>query len=91
METAEPGVKWTKPLTVESVVRKLEKGPEITSYVLYTRSQSAMADLSANTTAGAVVSVAKQLAADPRFEVLFESTNGLVLRWLPEKDAAPTG
>lgn len=84
VKTAEPGAKWARPLTVKLVLEKLRKMPNLTTYVLYTRSQSAMADLSANTTVGAVAAVADKLATDRRFEVLYQSTNGLVLRWLPD-------
>lgn len=86
VEHAEPGPPWPEPLTFGKVLRELREeqafGPDDrVVYVVWTRSQSAMAELAANTDQGQVEDVLQQLTDDPRFTTVRRSPRSRILRW----------
>ena len=81
VEDAEPGPRWEEAVTPERVLREIEDseatGP---AYVVYTRAQQAMAELSGNISAGALDRTVSALDNDQRFEVVHRNTDGVVWR-----------
>jgi len=83
VEAAEPGPRWTRPITPDRVLAEARtKGAsaDAPTYVVYTRAQQAMAELSGNTAPGTLDRVATQLDNDQRFEVVFRNADGVVWR-----------
>ena len=81
VEDAEPGPRWPEAVTPDRVLREIEDseatGP---AYVVYTRAQQAMAELSGNISAGALDRTVSALDNDQRFEVVHRNTDGVVWR-----------
>jgi len=81
VEDAEPGPRWPEEVTPERLLREIEDseatGP---AYVVYTRSQQAMAELSGNISPGALDRTVSALDNDQRFEVVHRNTDGVVWR-----------
>jgi hypothetical protein len=81
VEEAEPGPRWSGPVTPDRVLQEIEDseatGP---AYVVYTRAQQAMAELSGNISAGQLDRTASELDNDQRFEVVHRNTDGVVWR-----------
>jgi hypothetical protein len=83
LEDAEPGPPWAKKVTPDRLLHQLgqsrewAKGP---AYVVYTRSQQSMAELSGNIEPGDLDRVAQQLDTDSRFEVVHRTADSVVWR-----------
>jgi len=81
VEDAEPGPRWPEAVTPERVLLAIEDseatGP---AYVVYTRAQQAMAELSGNISTGALDRTVAALDNDQRFEVVHRTTDGVVWR-----------
>lgn len=81
VEDAEPGPRWTEQVTPDRVLEEIEDseatGP---AYVVYTRAQQAMAELSGNISGGQLDRTASALDNDQRFEVVHRNTDGVVWR-----------
>jgi len=81
LENAEPGPAWAKSVTpdrlLEAVNQHPPKGPV---YVVYTRAQQAMAELSGNIEPGDLDRTAAEMDGDPRFEVVHRTADSVVWR-----------
>ncbi len=81
IEDAEPGPRWARQVTPDRVLKELEDseatGP---AYVVYTRAQQAMAELSGNISGGQLDRTAAALDNDQRFEVVHRNEDGVVWR-----------
>jgi hypothetical protein len=81
VEDAEPGPRWSRPVTPDRVLAEArDKAGPTPTYVVYTRAQQAMAELSGNTSPGSLDRVAARLDNDQRFQVVFRNADGVVWR-----------
>lgn len=81
LEDASPGPAWEKSVTPDRLLEAVNQDPpEGPVYVVYTRAQQAMAELSGNIKTGALDRTAAEVDGDPRFEVVHRTADSVVWR-----------
>ncbi|MEP6816054.1 MAG: hypothetical protein ABI873_10935 [Marmoricola sp.] len=83
LEDAEPGPAWETAVTpgrlLQAIRRDPAKGPG-PAYVVYTRAQQALAELSGNIEPGDLDRTTAEIDGDPRFEVVHRTADSVVWR-----------
>lgn len=88
VQEAEPGKPWVASPTVWSVQAEIREPTPVPVFVVYTRSQSSMAELVNNGDSG-ITDLLGELRRDPRFAVEYQSHDATVLRWSGSRQRHP--